>query len=460
MNTTNITTQITAFRALSTEAAITPENLGVILQALADLLSAAATNTDLQSLTAWKANLLKLSTLLQSISLGTVGTDRVCLSVIQGNTASGVLQRQADNIILKAATTAQAGVMSAAQVQSLTSCTEDMARAKLAISNCNTNIASLKSWKTKLSEAKQVIQHFKLGDVNKVSVAFSATLLNMVTGELKSINNAFALPAATSSSAGVMTAAQVQQLNKYYDHVCTIDKAVSAVTDTIATSLAYTGSSRVLAASNAAGTQLFSVTLPMATASVPGLTTTRAVTDVQKALNTRVKELGNFLEETAALNALRDPSISGNAEIVVAHLTYQKHMSITLIQNIENDYCRQIIFNHAKVFQRAIYFTGSDRKTISYAEDWGCLFPDRMAWDVNTNKYVLSQFGMKFNALYTDAIPLASATTDGLMSKEDKKTLDATSTDLVNLYNMIMTLAERVDDLENKMKTVQTKLNA
>lgn len=448
MKTTNITKQITAFRALSTEAAITPENLGVILQALADLLSAAATNTDLQSLTAWKANLLKLSTLLQSISLGTVGTDKVCLSVIQGNPSSGVLQRQADNIILKAATTAQAGVMSAAQVQSLTSCTEDMTEAKHSIFSCNTNIAALKSWKAKLGEAKQVIQHFKLGDVNKVSVAFSATLLNIVTGELKSINNAFALPAATSSSAGVMTAAQVQQLNKYYDHVCTIDKAVSAVTDTIATSLAYTG------------TQLFSVTLPMATASVPGLTTTRAVTDVQKALNTRVKELGNFLEETAALNALRDPSISGNAEIVVAHLTYQKHMSITLIQNIENDYCRQIIFNHAKVFQRAIYFTGSDRKTISYAEDWGCLFPDRMAWDVNTNKYVLSQFGMKFNALYTDAIPLASSTTDGLMSKGDKKTLDATSTDLVNLYNMIMTLGERVDDLENKMKTVRTKLNA
>jgi hypothetical protein len=286
-----------------------------------------------------------------------------------------------------------------------------------------TNIKSLQTWQKPISSAGNVIAHFKLGEVNKVSVAFSATLLNMVTGKLKSIDNAFALPAATSSSAGVMTAAQVQQLNKYYDHVCTIDKAVSAVTDTIATSLSYTSSSRVLAASNAAGTQLFSVTLPMATATMPGLTTTRAVTDVQKALNTRVKELGNFLEETAALNALRGPSVSGNAEIVVAHLTYQKHMSITLIQNIENDYCRQIIFNHAKVFQRAIYFTGSDRKTISYAEDWGCLFPDRMAWDVNTNKYVLSQFGMKFNALYTDAIPLATAETDGLMSKEDKQRL-------------------------------------
>ena len=212
MDTTNITKQITAFRVLNTEAAITPENLGVILQALADLLSAAATNTDLNTLTAWKANFLKLSTLLQSISLGTVGTDKVCLSVIQGNPSSGVLQRQTDSIIIKA---------------------------------------------------------------------------------------------ATSSRAGVMTAAQVQQLNKYYDHVCTIDKALSAVTDTIATSLVYTGSSRVLAANNAAGTQLFSVTLPMATPTIPGLTTTRSVTDLQKALNTRVKELGNFSDEATALAALR-----------------------------------------------------------------------------------------------------------------------------------------------------------
>ena len=36
MNTTNITKQITAFRARSTEAAITHEYLGVILQAVAD----------------------------------------------------------------------------------------------------------------------------------------------------------------------------------------------------------------------------------------------------------------------------------------------------------------------------------------------------------------------------------------------------------------------------------------
>ena len=456
MNTTSLTKQITAFRALSTEAAITPEVLGVILQALADLLSAAATSTDLQSLTTWKANVLKLSTLLQGISVGTTDADKVCLSVIQGSPSSGIAQRLADNIVLKAATNAQAGVMSARQVQSLTACTEDMAQAKLAVSNCNTNIAALKSWQSKLGEAKQVIQHLKLGDVSKVSVAFSATLLSTTSGEARSISNAFALPAATSSSAGVMTAAQVQQLNKYYDHVCNVDKAVTEVTNTVPNSLAYTASTRLLAAKNADGKILFSTNLPYATSSTPGLTTTKAVSDVQNALNIRVKELGNYGSEEAALAALRDPSISGNAQIVVVHLTYQTNMSMTLIQNIENDYCRQIIFNHAKVYQRAIYFTSSARDTINYAEETSCLFPDRMEWDKVNHKYVFKQFDKKFNAEYTDAIPLATDTTDGLMSKADKKTLNATSTDMMNLYNMILTLSERVSDVEKQLKSTKT----
>ena len=456
MNTTSITQQIAAFRALSTEAAITPEVLGVILQALADLLSAAATSTDLQSLSAWKANVLKLSTLLQSISVGTTDADKVCLSVIQGNPSSGIAQRLADNIVLKAATTAQAGVMSSRQVQSLADCTKDMAQAKLAISNCNTNITALKSWQSKLGEAKQVIQHLKLGEVNKVSVALSATLLSTASGETRSIANAFALPAATSSSAGVMTAAQVQQLNKYYDHVCEVDKAVTAVTDTIPTSLTYTASTRLLALKNAEGKVLFSTNLPNATSSTPGLITTKPLIDIQNSLNGRVKELGNYGSEEAALNALRDPSISGNTKIIVAHLTYQTNMSMTLIQNIENDYCRQIIFNQAKIFQRAIYFTSSARDTINYAEETSCLFPDRMEWDKANHKYVFKQFDKTFNAEYTDAIPLATDTTDGLMSKEDKKTLSATSTDMMNLYNMILTLSERVSDVEKKLKSMNT----
>lgn len=50
MDTSLISKQISAFRTLSTEAAISPEVLGVVLQALADLIAKAAPATDLSKL--------------------------------------------------------------------------------------------------------------------------------------------------------------------------------------------------------------------------------------------------------------------------------------------------------------------------------------------------------------------------------------------------------------------------
>lgn len=143
------------------------------------------------------------------------------------------------------------------------------------------------------------------------------------------------------------------------------------------------------------------------------------------------RDLGNFESEEAALNALKAIEISSNSNIVHVHCTYANGaMSITMMQSIENDYCRQVIFNKSKVFQRAIYFTDGTRQEISHAEDWSCLFGDRLHWDSGENKYVLSQFGLSFNKEHTDPIPTATATNDGLMSKEDKQLLDQIKTKL------------------------------
>ena len=348
MDTSSIKSQIDAFRALSTEAAITPETLGTLLQSMADAISTAALQTDLDN----------------------------C------------------NALVKSATYTN----------------------KAAISD-------LQKWRTDMTASPYIVQYMTLGTVSKVSVGISTTKRSLNTGDNSIIANAVVLPAATADTAGVMTAAQVQQLNKYYDHVCDIDSQLSAVSAKVPTSLVYTSGTRVLSAKNNEGSLLFSVTLPLASASTAGMMTTKAVTDVQTALNTRVMELGNFGSEEEALNKLKEPAISGNAQIVVVHLTYQTHMGITMMQNIVNDFCRQIIFNHDKVYHRAIYFTNSKRDTINYAEDWSCLFMDRLKWDSAAHKYVPSLFGVKFNASYTDAIPLASTTTDGLMTKEDKAKL-------------------------------------
>lgn len=142
-------------------------------------------------------------------------------------------------------------------------------------------------------------------------------------------------------------------------------------------------------------------------------------------LTAYARDLGNFESEEAALNALKDIEILSNSNIVHVHCTYANGaMSITMMQNVENDYTRQIIFNKSKVFQRAIYFTDGTRQEISHAEDWSCLFGDRLQWDSGENKYVLRQFDLSFNQKYTDPIPTATANNDGLMSKEDKQLLE------------------------------------
>ena len=176
------------------------------------------------------------------------------------------------------------------------------------------------------------------------------------------------------------------------------------------------------------GTRSFPIS--KATTAKAGVMTAQDKTNLDN-LTAYARDLGNFESEEAALDALKDIEISSNSNIVHAHCTYANGaMSITMMQSIENDYCRQIIFNKSKVFQRAIYFTDGTRKEISHAEDWRCLFGDRLHWDSGENKYVLSQFGLSFKKEYTDPIPTATANNDGLMSAADKQILEQIKTKL------------------------------
>lgn len=168
-------------------------------------------------------------------------------------------------------------------------------------------------------------------------------------------------------------------------------------------------------------------------------------------LTAYARDLGNFESEEAALNALKDIEISGNSKIVHTHCTYANGaMSITMMQSIENDYCRQIIFNKSKLYQRAIYFTNGERTEISYAEDWSFLSGDRLSWDSENNKYSLCAFDTVFNQAYCDPIPLSNSTIDGLMSKATYNTLATQVTRIKELERQIIVLQERIAKLENK----------
>lgn len=165
-------------------------------------------------------------------------------------------------------------------------------------------------------------------------------------------------------------------------------------------------------------------TFPVANLTQNGLMSARDKTNLDL-LTDNVRDLGNFASEEDALNALSDLSVCANGEIALVHLTYGNgNMSINMIQCIENDYCRQILFNKSKVFQRAIYFANAERTIISYKEDWSFLFGDRLKWNSVECKYVLSQFENSFNTNVSDPIPLAGIKMAGLMSAADKVKLD------------------------------------
>ena len=416
MNTDSLKKQIDDFRALNTEAAITPESLGTLLQSMADAIGTAALQTDLDNVSAgvkaatntsnanisalqkWRTDITAAPNILQSVRLGTVNKASVALSATLKSLTTGGNTGVANAVALPAATADTAGVMTAAQVK--------------AIASANTQVLGLQQ------ELNEVATKVPTSFVY-MTAPHSLVARNSAGSQLFSVD----LPLATTEKAGLLAANQFRQFNEICKNVSDMDDEVSALSKKVPVSFTYSSSSRTLALKNAEGSVVLGATLPIASASTAGLMTTKAVTDVQTALNTRVMELGNFGSEEAALNKLKEPAISGNSQIIVVHLTYQTHMGITMLQNVENDYCRQIIFNHSHVYQRAIYFTNSKRDTISYAEDWSCLFADRLAWDANAHKYVPSHFGTKFNAAYTDAIPLATTTTDGLMSKEDKAKL-------------------------------------
>ena len=416
MNTDSLKKQIDDFRALSTESAITPNSLGTLLQSMADAIGTAALQTDLDNVSAgvktatntsnanisalqkWRTDITAAPNILQSVRLGTVNKASVALSATLKSLTTGGNTSVANAVALPAATVDTAGVMTAVQVKALAS--------------ANTQVLGLQQ------ELNEVATKVPASFVY-MTAPHSLVARNTAGSQLFSVD----LPLATADKAGLMAANQFRQFNEICKNVSDMDDEVSALSKKVPASFTYSSSSRTLALKNAEGSVVLGATLPLASASTAGLMTTKAVTDVQTALNTRVLELGNFDSEEAALNKLKEPAISGNAQIVVVHLTYQTHRSVTMMQNIENDYCRQIIFNHDKVYHRAIYFSGSARDKINYAEDWTCLFMDRLHWDSAAHKYVPSLFGAKFNAAYTDAIPLASTTTDGLMTKEDKAKL-------------------------------------
>lgn len=166
------------------------------------------------------------------------------------------------------------------------------------------------------------------------------------------------------------------------------------------------------------------LTIGAATTAKAGVMTVAHV-NALNSLSSHIVDLGDFVSEEEALRKLGTLGVCNDKNLVHAHLTYSatygdsNKNTLILIQSIEGKQCRQFIFNKTKTLSRLIHFADESLTQITETEDWTFMFADRLKWSADHHGYLMSQNGVTYGDDYSDPIPSASATADGLMSKED-----------------------------------------
>lgn len=232
---------------------------------------------------------------------------------------------------------------------------------------------------------------------------------------------------------------------------------------------------------NESGAVIHNVTLPAATATGAGVMTAAQAASLESAASTADKawqqsntnktdisanaaaiaaheqayrDFGVYESETAALAALAALAVCADTTLGMAHFAYKADGTTYVSQMwqcLSYDVCRQVIYNRDKFYQRCIEFTSSARTAIKNVPNWDIAFCDRLVWDANANKYVPSMYGTKGTARINDAIPLATASRDGLMPRGYVTKADAAAADILNIYEVYDGVLSRLADIEEKL---------
>lgn len=155
---TNLTSLITAFRQETEQGSISPETLGSLLQAIANLLSAASTDQEQTKLSNIYDNLLKMGNCLTNLAQGDADRNNVLADYTFYNPVSGLHSAQRSQIFIKQATTERAGAMRAQQVIDLNVAKKGVATLEDEVSNIQGAIATNNAnYETRFSELDQLL---------------------------------------------------------------------------------------------------------------------------------------------------------------------------------------------------------------------------------------------------------------------------------------------------------------
>ena len=151
----NLTSLITAFRQETEQGSISPETLGSLLQAIANLLSAASTDQEQIKLTNIYDNLLKMGNCLTNLAQGDADRNNVLADYAFFNPISGLHSAQRSQILIKQATTERAGAMRAQQVIDLNATKKGVATLEEAVATINSQLEELNGYLESLDSVVQ-----------------------------------------------------------------------------------------------------------------------------------------------------------------------------------------------------------------------------------------------------------------------------------------------------------------
>ena len=152
---TNLTSLITAFRQETEQGSISPETLGSLLQAIANLLSAASTDQEQIKLTNIYNNLLKMGNCLTNLAQGDADRNNVLADYAFFNPISGLHSAQRSQILIKQATTERAGAMRAQQVIDLNATKKGVATLEEAVATINSQLTEQNGYLESLDSVVQ-----------------------------------------------------------------------------------------------------------------------------------------------------------------------------------------------------------------------------------------------------------------------------------------------------------------
>ena len=138
MDVQNLSSLISALRAETSAAALTPESIGALLQKIVDVLALASEQTDLALVERWKALLQNVGFVNLGITPGSNDGNNVYLSEKRMSLADGSVYKNTDSVLLQQASTARAGIMGAQHVK-------DINAMKSALSDTSTELNRLSS---------------------------------------------------------------------------------------------------------------------------------------------------------------------------------------------------------------------------------------------------------------------------------------------------------------------------